>query len=97
METAAQWMESHMLTCPSVAMTGMQCPGCGFQRALADLVRGDLGASWEHYPPLFPFLLTLVLLVVALRSRFRWRLHLLLGAFFTTIAFIGVNYFLKIT
>jgi Protein of unknown function (DUF2752) len=95
MEHAAHWLEDHMLPCPAKAWTGMDCPGCGAQRAAADLLRGDLGDAWAHYPPIFPLLLMLVLLVVALRSRFRWRLQALMGAFFMTLAFVAVNYIAK--
>jgi uncharacterized BrkB/YihY/UPF0761 family membrane protein len=84
-----------MLHCPIKAMTGVDCPGCGFQRAASDLLRGDAGGAWAHYPPIFPFLLTLLLLVVALRTQWRWRIRALLGAFFSTLAFIAVHYLLK--
>lgn len=35
--------------------TGTACPGCGLTRALAYLVRGDLGSMWAMHPlaPLF--------------------------------------------
>lgn len=95
MDHAADWLEGHMLSCPAKALTGMDCPGCGAQRAVSDLLRGDLSAAWGHYPPIFPLLITLVLLVVAVRSRYPWRLKALMGAFFTTMAFIAVNYLMK--
>ena len=95
MDHAADWLEGHMLSCPAKALTGMDCPGCGAQRALADLLRGDLAAAWGHYPPIFPLLVTLVLVVVAVCGRQAWRFKALMGAFFTTIAFIAVNYLMK--
>lgn len=85
-----------MLACPTKALTGIDCPGCGFQRAFVDLLRGDLAGSWEHYPPLFPFLLTMLLLLFFLLSRYRYRLHLVVGSFFATVAFIVANYVVKI-
>lgn len=95
MDRAADWLEGHMLSCPAKALTGFDCPGCGFQRALADLLRGDFAGAWAHYPALFPFLLTLVLLAIAIWSRFKWRIPALMGAFFSTLAFIAVHYILK--
>ncbi|HHG85469.1 MAG TPA: DUF2752 domain-containing protein [Bacteroidetes bacterium] len=96
MEAIANALESNMLTCPSKALAGITCPGCGFQTASVALLRGNLADTWEHYPPLFPFLLLMLLLLFFLVSRYRYRLHLLLGAFFTTLAFITVNYFSKL-
>lgn len=52
-------------------ITGLQCPGCGSQRALHSLLRGDFSAAW-HYNALFILELPLLVLLVAawyLRSR----------------------------
>lgn len=97
METIADWLDGRMLSCPSKSLAGITCPGCGFQRAFVDLLRGDIAGSWEHYPPLLPFLLTMLLLVFFLVSRYRYRLQMVVGAFFTTVIFIVVNYLYKIT
>ena len=51
--------------------TGLQCPGCGSQRAFHSLLRGDFSAAW-HYNALFVLELPLLVLLVAawyLRSR----------------------------
>jgi hypothetical protein len=61
--------------CPFALATGHACPGCGLTRALAYLVRGDLGQT-VFYHPLAP-LLALGLAVAAVwwwgyRYR-RWR------------------------
>lgn len=34
--------------CAFRAMTGYDCPGCGFQRALHAALHGDFGSAW-HY------------------------------------------------
>lgn len=36
--------------CPSYALTGMYCPGCGSLRALHDLVHLDLAGAWSMNP-----------------------------------------------
>lgn len=33
--------------------TGLYCPGCGGQRMIADLLRGDFAAAFRHNPLLF--------------------------------------------
>ncbi len=37
-------------TCPSFALTGTYCPGCGSMRALHDLWHLDLGGAWGMNP-----------------------------------------------
>lgn len=97
MSGIADWLESHMLPCLNKSLFGIECPGCGIQRAFVFLLRGDLKGAWDMYPPLFPIMLTLILLVVALKWDFRYRLTLLKGSFFLSVGFIIVNYILKIT
>ena len=52
-----QWLQSHLLPCPFKYVTGIDCPGCGFQRAVLALVQGKLDQSLALYPPAIPLLL----------------------------------------
>jgi hypothetical protein len=51
------WLQNHLLPCPFKYLTGIDCPGCGFQRAVIALLRGDLHQSFKLYPPAIPLLL----------------------------------------
>jgi len=59
------WLQNHLLSCPFKALTGIDCPGCGFQRSVISLLKGDLEKSWQLYPPTIPILL-LFIIVAAL-------------------------------
>jgi hypothetical protein len=52
-------LEKYMLPCISRTLFGVECLGCGFQRALALLFRGQYAASFHMYPALFTNLLFL--------------------------------------
>jgi len=56
----SEWLENHMLPCFYKQTFGLDCPGCGMQRAIIALFKGDFTQSFEHYPPL----LTLIILFV---------------------------------
>lgn len=51
------WLQNHLLPCPFKFITGIDCPGCGFQRSVVALIQGDLTKSFELYPPAIPLLL----------------------------------------
>jgi hypothetical protein len=46
-----------MLPCPFKYVTGIDCPGCGFQRSVLALLQGDLHKSFSLYPPAIPLLI----------------------------------------
>jgi hypothetical protein len=51
------WLQNHLIPCPFKYFTGIDCPGCGFQRSIVALIQGDLHKSFSLYPPAIPLLL----------------------------------------
>jgi hypothetical protein len=52
------WLQDHLLPCPFKYLTGIDCPGCGFQRAVIALFKGNFQQSFYLYPPAIPVILT---------------------------------------
>ena len=52
--------------CPSYALTGLYCPGCGSLRALHDLAHLDVAGAWSMNP------LMVLALPVVVASWFAW-------------------------
>ncbi len=50
---APMHIEDYMLPCFTKKIFGVDCPGCGMQRALALLLQGDFAAAFEIYPAIF--------------------------------------------
>lgn len=73
------WLQGHLLTCPSVYLFGVTCPGCGMQRSFIALLSGDIARSWHYHPATVPLLFLIVLLAAHLRFRFRWGAKILVG------------------
>ena len=51
------WLQNHLIPCPFKYLTGIDCPGCGFQRAVIALIQGDFNKSLTIYPPAIPLIL----------------------------------------
>ncbi|WP_316792968.1 DUF2752 domain-containing protein [Pedobacter frigoris] len=60
------------IPCPFKYLTGIDCPGCGFQRSLLLLLKGQWKESLEMYAPTIPILLT-VIIVLTTRYIFKMR------------------------
>ncbi len=90
------WLENHLLACPFKQLTGVDCPGCGIQRSVIALFRGELAISFQLYPATLPMIGLLILLLVHLKFELKN------GAFFIKILYIVVtlviiiNYIYKI-
>jgi len=53
----AGWLQNHLLPCPFKYFTGLDCPGCGFQRSVIALVQGNFYRSFLLYPAAIPLIL----------------------------------------
>lgn len=51
------WLQNHLIACPFKYLTGIDCPGCGFQRSLIQLLKGNLSESFAIYPPTIPLII----------------------------------------
>lgn len=63
--TFTEKADSYLLPCPLKYFSGFDCPGCGFQRSLLALFRGDFQYSFDLYPPTVPILLTFIICLSA--------------------------------
>ena len=95
-QSVIHWLENHLLTCPFKQLTGIDCPGCGIQRSLIALMKGDLLTSFKLYPATLPILALFFFTLVHLKFELKN------GAFVIKMLYIGVtliiviNYIYKI-
>lgn len=82
MQEIIQWLEENMMACHTKMITGLDCFGCGMQRSLIHLLKGELAESIAMYPALIPFIVMLLFLPVHLK----WKVNN--GALFLKVLFI---------
>lgn len=58
--------------CPFLALTGLECPGCGSQRAVHALLHGDFPGAWRYNALLVASLPFLAVLIGAEMTRTRY-------------------------
>jgi hypothetical protein len=90
------WLEQFQLPCIYKIVMGHDCPGCGMQRAVILLLRGNFIESLKMYPPLIPIIIMLVFMISHLIFKFKHGAKILVGIFIFNVIIILSNYFYKL-
>ncbi len=86
-------LDQLMLPCLNNAMFGIDCPGCGAQRALFMVFHGDFKSAFHLYPAIYSLILLGIALIVSRFYRIHARLiHILIGVNVLTIV---ISYIVK--
>jgi hypothetical protein len=89
--------ESGLFQCPFHSLTNFDCPGCGLQRSMIFLFRGEIIASIQMYWTTIPILIMFSYGFLFLKYRYRNGVRNLLYIFSFNAALIVCNYIYKIT
>jgi hypothetical protein len=90
------WLEDHLLDCPMKALTGCDCPGCGMQRSILLMLRGDWTASIAMHPAGIPTAVMVLFLLAHLKWKFSFGAAVLKWMFIFVATITTINYILKI-
>lgn len=89
------FLEENLLSCQWKNM-GIECMGCGFQRSVIYLMKGQFLNAFKTYPAIFTLLLMMVFLGFHLKFNFAKGHKVLLWLFLINLSIILVNYILKL-
>lgn len=90
-------MEKYMIPCMNKQLFGLECPGCGTQRALFLLFKGEFSAAFHMFPAIYTTIMLFVLLGLHLVDKSRnYQKILIVTAILNGIIMI-ISYIYKIT
>lgn len=90
-----KWLEAHMQPCIYRQFIGIECPGCGFQRALIALLKGNLLESIRLFPGLIPLIFLFAFLILHLIFNFKRGADILKYVFIGDMAIIIIDYIIR--
>jgi hypothetical protein len=89
------WLQNHLLGCPFKKLTGIDCPGCGFQRGILAMIRGNMRESIHLYPAAIPLLITALFVLFAVKLNIDNRHIIKKTLYMITGGIIMISYIFK--
>lgn len=90
-------MEEFMLPCLNKQIFGIDCMGCGAQRALFLVFKGEFMAAFKMFPAIYTILLLLLFLLTNLFLKFKGDWYVKAGLILLNALIIIGAYFYKMS
>jgi len=84
-----------MLPCLNKQLFGVECLGCGIQRAFWLLIKGEFIAAFKMYPAIYTLLILAIFGLLHLKYKFKKGRKIILTLVVINLLIIIVSYFIK--
>ena len=88
-------IEDYMLPCLSKRLFDFDCPGCGLQRSVVYLLKGEFAVAFEMYPAIYAIIPLFAFLLLDRFVRVKYANQIIIALVLSTVGLILVNYALK--
>lgn len=88
-------MEDYMLPCLNKKLFGIDCPGCGAQRAVSLLFQGEIAAAFAMYPAIFTIIPLLGFLLADSFFTIKYANKIIITLMVSSVVLILGNYILN--
>lgn len=88
-------MEEFLLPCLNKELFGIDCYGCGGQRAFVLLIKGEFTAAFKMFPAIYPLMALLGFVLVNLFVKFKSDHIVKISLILVTAGVIFLNYAIK--
>lgn len=88
-------LEDYMLPCLNKQLFGIECLGCGIQRAAALLFKGEFIAAFKMYPAIYSLFVLVAFLLLNLALKFKYATQIKILLISLNIVIIVISYIIK--
>ncbi|MCF8714590.1 DUF2752 domain-containing protein [Joostella atrarenae] len=89
-------IEDYMLPCLNKKLLGIECLGCGMQRSVLLIFKGEFLAAFKMYPAIYPLIAFITFLALSAFINIKYIGKIKAGLAILTISTIIINYLIKI-
>lgn len=90
-------MEDFMLPCLNKQLFGVDCLGCGIQRATALLFQGEFVAAFKMYPAIYTLIILILFLVFNLFIKFKFDRIIKISLIILNVLIVVIGYMVKMS
>ena len=87
--------EDYLLPCLNKKLFGVDCLGCGFQRAFMFLIKGDFFEAFKMYPAIYTLLILGIFALLNWKYKFKKGRKIILALAVINVIVIVVSYIIK--
>ncbi len=84
-----------MLPCMNKKIFGIDCPGCGVQRSLAHIIKGEFTEAFYMYPAIYTLIFLALFMMIQKRFKFKFGKKIILTLVITNVTIIVISYIIK--
>ena len=88
-------IEDYMIPCINKKIFGVECLGCGMQRATVFLFSGQFEAAFKIYPAIYTIFLLLAVISVNFFIKFKFDYQIKIALIILNAIIMVVSYFIK--
>jgi len=88
-------MEDYMLPCLNKQLFGIDCLGCGIQRATALLFKGEFIAAFKMYPAIYTLIILLLFLITNIWVKFKYDRIIKISLIILNVLIVVISYLIK--
>lgn len=85
-----------MFPCLNKQLFGIDCMGCGIQRATFLFFKGDFLLAFKMYPAIYTLFLLTLFLIFNLFVKFKYDYTIKMGLIILNVSIVVISYFIKI-
>lgn len=88
-------MEDFMLPCLNKQLFGIDCLGCGVQRATALLFQGEFVAAFKMYPAIYTLIILVLFLITNFFVKFKFDRMIKMSLIILNVLIVVIAYVIK--
>ncbi|EDP70094.1 hypothetical protein FBALC1_11192 [Flavobacteriales bacterium ALC-1] len=88
-------LEDYMLPCMWKKTFNIECMGCGMQRSISFILKGEFVSAFYMYPAIYTLIAMFSFLLLHLKFQFKNGHKIILGLFILNISIIVISFLIK--